>query len=147
MPSLLGRDPGHHHLPAGCLPRDDPHASGRDTERAGPGRRPAGVRGGLPGQAAIDEVDGYDLLVNNAGIGSHGRLVDTTAADMRRVWETNVLGAMLVARASARHFVGCEAGKWRLLEAPSRREPGLDPVALVSRTRRLAPPPGGARCA
>ncbi len=61
-------------------------------------------------RTAIDETEGYDLLVNNAGIGSHARLVDTTADDMRRVWETNVLGAMLVARASARHFVECETG-------------------------------------
>jgi 3-oxoacyl-[acyl-carrier protein] reductase len=45
-----------------------------------------------------------DVLVNNAGIGSHAPLVETTAEQMRRVWETNVLGAMLVARAAARHF-------------------------------------------
>ena len=56
-------------------------------------------------EAAIDTLDDYDVLVNNAGIGAHARLVDTTPEEMRRVWRTNVLGAMLVARASARHFV------------------------------------------
>jgi 3-oxoacyl-[acyl-carrier protein] reductase len=54
---------------------------------------------------AVEELDDYDVLINNAGIGAHAPLVDTTVEDMRRVWETNVLGATLVARASARHFV------------------------------------------
>ena len=48
---------------------------------------------------------GLDVLVNNAGIGSFAPLVDTTAEDFRRVWEVNVLGAMLCARAAARLFV------------------------------------------
>jgi 3-oxoacyl-[acyl-carrier protein] reductase len=33
-----------------------------------------------------------------------------TADDMRRVWETNVLGATLVARESARRFVAQRRG-------------------------------------
>lgn len=53
----------------------------------------------------IDRLADFDVLINNAGIGAHASLVDTTVEDMRRVWETNVLGAMMVARASARHFV------------------------------------------
>lgn len=56
-------------------------------------------------RAAVDALDDYDVLVNNAGIGAHAPLVDTTPEAMLRVWRTNVLGAMLVARASARHFV------------------------------------------
>lgn len=54
---------------------------------------------------AADALGGYDTLVNNAGLGRHGALVDLTADDMRHVWETNVLGATLVAQASARRFV------------------------------------------
>ncbi len=53
----------------------------------------------------IDAFGDYNVLVNNAGIGTFAPLVDTTAEDMRRVWEVNVLGATLVARESARHFV------------------------------------------
>ena len=53
----------------------------------------------------VRELGGYDVLVNNAGFGTFAALVDTDAAEFRRVWETNVLGAMLVARESARHFV------------------------------------------
>lgn len=51
------------------------------------------------------ELGGYDTLVNNAGFGTFAPLLETTAEDFRRVWETNVLGAMLVARESARVFV------------------------------------------
>jgi|SRR5579862_1796067 len=51
------------------------------------------------------QLGGYNVLINNAGIGAFAPLLSMTAADMRRVWETNVLGATLVARESARLFV------------------------------------------
>ena len=56
-------------------------------------------------RAVVDAFGDYNVLVNNAGIGAFAPLVDTTADDMRRVWEVNVLGATLMARESARHFV------------------------------------------
>ena len=58
----------------------------------------------------IAELGDYNVLINNAGWGHWAPLVDTTVADFRRVWETNVLGAMLVARESARHFVTRNSG-------------------------------------
>lgn len=58
----------------------------------------------------VSELGGYNVLINNAGFGTWGPLVETTEADFRRVWETNVLGAMLVARESARHFVSQNYG-------------------------------------
>lgn len=54
----------------------------------------------------VKEYDDYNVLVNNAGFGAFAPLVDLTAEEFFRVWQTNVLGAMLVARESARHFVG-----------------------------------------
>ncbi len=53
----------------------------------------------------IESLGGYDVLINNAGFGRFAPLVEITADDMRAVWETNVLGATLVARESAKHFV------------------------------------------
>ena len=52
----------------------------------------------------------YNVLVNNAGIGDFAPLLETTTDGMRRVWEVNVLGATLVARESARHFVARSYG-------------------------------------
>ncbi len=58
----------------------------------------------------IAELGGYDVLINNAGFGHWASLVETKSADFRRVWETNVLGAMMVARESARHFIAQKRG-------------------------------------
>ncbi len=53
----------------------------------------------------IEALLGYNVLINNAGIGRMAPLLESSAADMRTVWETNVLGAMLVGRESAKYFV------------------------------------------
>lgn len=53
----------------------------------------------------IAKLGGYNVLINNAGSGHWAPLIETNVKDFRRIWRTNVLGAMLVARESARHFV------------------------------------------
>lgn len=58
----------------------------------------------------IEAFGDYNVLVNNAGIGAFAPLLEISADDMRRVWETNVLGATLVARESVRHFVAKKSG-------------------------------------
>jgi 3-oxoacyl-[acyl-carrier protein] reductase len=60
--------------------------------------------------AVVKEFDDYNALVNNAGFGTFAPLVDLTADEFFRVWQTNVLGAMLVARESAKYFVGRSYG-------------------------------------
>jgi len=58
----------------------------------------------------VDEAGGIDILINNAGFGRFGTLLETTADDMEAVWRTNVLGAFLVGRAAARHMVEQSSG-------------------------------------
>ena len=60
--------------------------------------------------AVTKEFDDYNVLINNAGFGAFAPLVELTADQLFRVWQTNVLGAMLVARESAKHFVGRDYG-------------------------------------
>ncbi|GAC1418791.1 MAG: 3-ketoacyl-ACP reductase [Gemmatimonadaceae bacterium] len=60
--------------------------------------------------AVIKEFADYNVLINNAGFGAFAPLVDLTADEFFRVWQTNVLGAMLVARESAKYFVGRSYG-------------------------------------
>jgi 3-oxoacyl-[acyl-carrier protein] reductase len=52
----------------------------------------------------------YNVLVNNAGFGSFAPLIDTNLGEMQRLFATNVFGAMVVARESARHFVSRKRG-------------------------------------
>jgi 3-oxoacyl-[acyl-carrier protein] reductase len=54
---------------------------------------------------ARQRLGGLNVLVNNAGFGSFGELTDLEVADMDSIWATNVRGAMLVARESARTFI------------------------------------------
>jgi len=58
----------------------------------------------------VKEYSDFNVLINNAGFGSFAPLLELTGDEMFRVWRTNVLGAMLVARESARHFVGRSYG-------------------------------------
>jgi 3-oxoacyl-[acyl-carrier protein] reductase len=58
----------------------------------------------------IEALDGYDVLVNNAAIGTFARLVDVDLEDFEAMLRVNLTGAMLVAQASARHFVRQERG-------------------------------------
>ncbi|MDJ0976122.1 MAG: SDR family NAD(P)-dependent oxidoreductase [Planctomycetota bacterium] len=61
-------------------------------------------------QETISGLGGYDTLLNNAAIGSFAPLVETQAEDVERVFRVNVLGALLVARESARHFLAHGGG-------------------------------------
>ena len=61
-------------------------------------------------QQVIKEFDDYNVLINNAGFGAFTPLIEVTSEELLRVWQTNVLGSMLCARESARHFIGRSYG-------------------------------------
>jgi len=58
----------------------------------------------------VDEFGDYNALINNAGFGTFAPLVETSLETMQHVFATNVFGAMLVARESARHFISRQYG-------------------------------------
>jgi 3-oxoacyl-[acyl-carrier protein] reductase len=60
--------------------------------------------------SVVEAFGGYNVLVNNAGFGRFAPLVDFDVDDFDAVFATNVRGAMLMARASARHFVSQKGG-------------------------------------
>ena len=80
----------------------------------------------------IAELGDYNVLINNAGWGRWAPLVETTVDDFRRIWETNVLGAMLVARESARHFVKKNTGNIVNIASTSGQRGGPGGSAYVS---------------
>jgi 3-oxoacyl-[acyl-carrier protein] reductase len=91
---------------------DDALRSAASAIGATPVRGDVGVEADAQRMVAttIRELGGYNVLINNAGFGRFAPLLETSADDMRAVWETNVLGATLVARESARHFVAHGGG-------------------------------------
>ena len=56
-------------------------------------------------QTVEKSLGGYDVLINNAGFGSFAPLLETSLSDMQKLFATNVFGAMLVARESAKVFI------------------------------------------
>ena len=60
--------------------------------------------------SAVEQMDGIDVLVNNAGFGRFCPLADQTEEDMEAVWRTNVLGAMFMAREAAKHLTAQGSG-------------------------------------
>jgi 3-oxoacyl-[acyl-carrier protein] reductase len=82
--------------------------------------------------AVVRELGDYNVLINNAGLGVFAPLVSVTAADMRRVWETNVLGATLVARQSARYFVTRQTGTIINVGSTSGQRAGAGSSAYAS---------------
>jgi len=59
----------------------------------------------------VDRHGRIDVLVNNAGFGIFGPLVDMRLEDLEAVFRTNVYGAFLMAREAAKHFVRQGSGQ------------------------------------
>ena len=94
---------------------------GRDPERLGAAAHELGVvaiQADVGDEAAVvelveravGELGGYDALINNAAWGHVAPLLETDLQTFSALLTTNVTGAMLVARESAKHFVAQEHG-------------------------------------
>jgi NAD(P)-dependent dehydrogenase (short-subunit alcohol dehydrogenase family) len=113
----LGRETARRLLEAG----HDVWMAARDPER---GRQAAEELGGrfveldvtddpsvAAAAATVGAAGGLDVLINNAGItGAHTAVPDTTADDVRAVFETNVLGPVRVLNAFAPLLGRSDAG-------------------------------------
>lgn len=61
-------------------------------------------------ETVVETFGDYNVLINNAAFGNWSSLLDLKLDDMQRLFATNVFGAMLAARESARHFVAKNYG-------------------------------------
>ncbi|SHI48561.1 SDR family oxidoreductase [Aquimarina spongiae] len=61
-------------------------------------------------EQAKEKMNGLNVLVNNAGYGYIAKLVDIEADKFTDQFKTNILGAALCAKASAKHFVDQQYG-------------------------------------
>lgn len=53
----------------------------------------------------VEALDGYNVLINNAGYGQFMELTDLTEKAMNSVLQVNTVGAMMMGRESAKHFI------------------------------------------
>lgn len=58
----------------------------------------------------IEELDGFNVLINNAGYGQFSKLTDLSEKALKSVLQVNTVGAMMVGRESARHFIEQDYG-------------------------------------
>jgi 3-oxoacyl-[acyl-carrier protein] reductase len=61
-------------------------------------------------EQTIDELDGYNVLINNAGYGEFSKLINLSTKEFEEQLKTNTIGAMMVARESAKYFIQKEYG-------------------------------------
>jgi len=53
---------------------------------------------------AIKEMDGFNVLINNAGVGWFGSITTTTVEDFQKMWEVNTRGVFVAGQEAAKHF-------------------------------------------
>lgn len=56
-------------------------------------------------QAVIKEFGGFNVLINNAAFGHFAPLVEVSTENFNELLATNITGAMMVGRESAKHFI------------------------------------------
>jgi short-subunit dehydrogenase len=70
-----------------------------------------------------------EILVNNAGMGEGGATVDIPALNMRREFETNVIGPLLLTQGIAKQMV--KRGEGRIVWVSSREGLNVNPFTGI----------------
>lgn len=82
--------------------------------------------------AAVEHGTGVDVLVNNAGNMYRGPLADLDEADLRAVFDSNVIGAMMLTQAALPHLVAARGAVVFIGSVHSQRAfPGASPYAAT----------------
>lgn len=59
---------------------------------------------------AILKMGGFNVLINNAGVGFIGSLVETEIADFERIWQTNTKSVFMCGQLAAKYFIEKNGG-------------------------------------
>jgi NAD(P)-dependent dehydrogenase (short-subunit alcohol dehydrogenase family) len=84
---------------------------------------PATIEEGV--EAVVAETGGIFGLVNNGGVGLRGAVEDSSDEEIRRVFETNVLGTVAVTRAVLPHMRAAGRGRIVTITSVGGRVPGF----------------------
>ncbi|MBV8987402.1 MAG: SDR family oxidoreductase [Solirubrobacterales bacterium] len=93
-------------------------------------------------RAAFARLDGVDVLVNSAGLDDQIPLAEITPGDMRRLYEVNVIGLLLVTQAAIAQMPDggriINIGSRAYLGSPNHAHYVASKAAVVGLTRTLA---------
>jgi 3-oxoacyl-[acyl-carrier protein] reductase len=59
---------------------------------------------------AFEKMQGLNVLINNAGLGFMGSLIETSVEDFSRIWEVNTKSAFICGKLAAQHFMEQKTG-------------------------------------
>lgn len=59
---------------------------------------------------AVEKLKGLDVLINNAGLGFMGSLIDTSVDDFTRIWEINTRSVFMCGKLAAKYFISQNSG-------------------------------------
>ena len=59
---------------------------------------------------AIKKMNGLNVLINNAGLGFMGSLIETSIEDFTQTWETNTKSIFMCGQAAAKYFIEKNTG-------------------------------------
>lgn len=59
---------------------------------------------------ALEKLKGLDVLINNAGLGFMGSLIDTSVDDFTRIWEINTRSVFMCGKLAAKYFISQNSG-------------------------------------